>query len=100
MERDHDDPLLTVREVAKRCRTHVSSVYRWILKGKLRALRKPKEFLIRESDLEAFLRYEPPAPLPSMQRKEAERIRRLRENEERAKSILDKIKAGKRLDSG
>lgn len=51
------DSLMTVREVAERCRVHAKTVMRAIARGELRAVRLGERgaYRIRPTDLEAWL---------------------------------------------
>jgi len=51
-----NDVLLTVEEVSHRLRVHYNTVYRWIDKGKLKALKAGQKYRITEADLEEFLK--------------------------------------------
>lgn len=55
-DRDFDDPLLTVREVAQLMRVSNMTVYRLIKAGQLAALRVGKNYRIRRTDVERYLR--------------------------------------------
>lgn len=50
------DKFLTTSEVAQQLRVTRKSVTRWIADGKLRAIRAGRDYRIRESDLNQFIR--------------------------------------------
>jgi excisionase family DNA binding protein len=51
--------LLTVGEVAAKVRRHPELVRRWLRSGRLRGRRIGWSWLVRPSDVEAFVRSEP-----------------------------------------
>jgi len=46
---------LYIEEVARECRTGVSSVRAWISSGRLRSIRPGRRLLVAQHDLDAFL---------------------------------------------
>ena len=64
----HEEPLLTVREVARRLRVDDTTVRRWIKSGALEAITLPhrgrrKAYRIRQATFEQILS-SPPSPEP------------------------------------
>lgn len=64
-ETEHDDPLLTMREVAARLRVDVATVRRWALCGILPYIQLPRRghrriFRFRQSTLDAILERQTP----------------------------------------
>jgi excisionase family DNA binding protein len=55
-----DEILLTVGEVAIRCRVHTNTVFRWLHSGDLKAQRAGRKWLIPVSALDAFKRVSQP----------------------------------------
>ena len=58
MKRTHDanlESLLTIRDVAKRCRVDEKTVRRWIDRGELAAHKLGRQWRISERDLRKFL---------------------------------------------
>jgi len=51
--------LLLLEEVARECRTSVSTVRYWIQSGRLPSIRPGRRRLVRRRDLERFLECEP-----------------------------------------
>lgn len=49
------DHLLTVKEVAERCRIHEMTVRRHIREGRLRALRVGRSLRVRELELQSYM---------------------------------------------
>ncbi|WP_423371397.1 helix-turn-helix domain-containing protein [Burkholderia sp. LMG 32019] len=60
--------LHTVEESAARLRLHPKTVLRFIREGKLRATRVGRAYRILDTDLAAFARTEPAAPVPRVVR--------------------------------
>ena len=57
MDPQNEDRLLSPKAAARVAGTHVATLYRWVLTGRLRATRRAhSRYLIREGDLLAFLR--------------------------------------------
>ncbi len=54
-----DEPLLTVRDVAERCSVTSTTVRAWVHAGRLAAMRASRRYLVRATDLEAFLAQQP-----------------------------------------
>ena len=50
------EQLFLVEEVAAICRVPISTVRHWILIGKLKSIRPGRRRLVRQSDLEEFLK--------------------------------------------
>jgi excisionase family DNA binding protein len=49
------DELITTRQAANLLQTHVSTIYRWILSGKLPAWRRGGRHVVKKADLLAML---------------------------------------------
>lgn len=46
----------TIQEIAEQLKVAYLTVYRWIKEGKLEAVRAGKQYRIRQSDLDKFLK--------------------------------------------